>query len=156
MAVAWVLSIPQVQLCDQIAVVRDGRVVSASEAGVLAPVLSLRSPAAPVLVAGAAAEMQLAASFLPHEATVLCRSRGAAEPTEDKLFMALVQWMMVSALKPVCEPIRGHHCDPPAVLIAAAGSPYEVATDAIEMLQGGSCRRRWRWRRRAAGRGCSA
>lgn len=72
----------QVQLCSQVAVLRDGRVVSVSDGGATPasarPRLTLRSPTAPVLLAGVATELQLEASLLPPEASILCRSRGEA------------------------------------------------------------------------------
>jgi hypothetical protein len=69
----------QVQLCEQIVALRDGKVTSTFDCGVSASVLpSLRrlSPPVPLLLPGELAMIELEATFLPHEATILCRSRG--------------------------------------------------------------------------------
>lgn len=68
------------QLCEQVVELQAGKVTSTFDCGVSASVLpSLRrlSPAAPLLLCGESAEVQLEATFLPHEANILCRSRGA-------------------------------------------------------------------------------
>jgi hypothetical protein len=69
----------QVQLCEQVVELHNGKVTSTFDCGVSASVLpSLRrlSPAAPLLLCGDSAVIELEATYLPHEATILCRSRG--------------------------------------------------------------------------------
>ena len=83
----------QVQLCEQIVVLRSGKVTSTFDCGVSASVLpSLRrlSPAAPLLLSGDSATIELEATYLSHEPDILCRSRGA-------LMNIGVQWHCAAA-----------------------------------------------------------
>ena len=82
----------QVQLCEQVVELHNGKVTSTFDCGVSASVLpSLRrlSPAAPLLVSGDSAVIELEATYLPHEATILCRSRG--------VLMTMLQWRCATA-----------------------------------------------------------